>query len=127
MAEPLDNLEMDGEEIGSDDNDDGDDDNESSEGEYIVEVEDEDVEPFLRTFHNGDYDAEFDNALCFDRVESLALPNQPTQASYNKPDNWRERNRIGLEKVKEQLQTRFGVAFKHKYATQSSMESATQG
>jgi hypothetical protein len=29
---------------------------------------------------------------------------RPTQASYNKPDNWVERNRIGLERVKQQLQ-----------------------
>ena len=32
------------------------------------------------------------------------VPLPTTRASYNKPDNWRERNRIGLEKVKEQLQ-----------------------
>jgi hypothetical protein len=96
---------MDGEEIDSDDNDDGDDDNESSEGEDIVEVEDENnVEEFLRTFHNGEYDAEFDNALCLDRAGPLSNT-RPTQASYNKPDNWRERNRDGLEKVKGQLQT----------------------
>ena len=107
MAEPLDNLEMDGEEIDSDDSDDGDDDNESSEGEDIVEVEDENnVEEFLRTFHNGEYDAEFDNALCLDRAGPLSNT-RPTQASYNKPDNWRERNRIGLEKVKRQLQVAF--------------------
>jgi hypothetical protein len=29
---------------------------------------------------------------------------RPMQAFYNKPDNWRERNQIGLEKVKKQLQ-----------------------
>ena len=28
-----------------------------------------------------------------------------TQAAYNKLDNWVERNRVGLEKIKEQLQT----------------------
>jgi hypothetical protein len=33
------------------------------------------------------------------------MPVRATQASYNKPDNWRERNRIGLEQVvKEKLQ-----------------------
>jgi len=57
----------------------------------------------MQNFSNGDYDAEIDNALSFDR--SVVLPNtRPTLASYNKPDNWRERNRIGLEKVKEHLQ-----------------------
>jgi Ran GTPase-activating protein (RanGAP) involved in mRNA processing and transport len=61
------------------------------------------VEQFIHTFHNGDYDTEFDKALSFDR--SVVLPNtQPTQASYNKSENWRERNRIGLEKVKRQLE-----------------------
>jgi hypothetical protein len=33
------------------------------------------------------------------------MPVRATQASYNKPDNWRDRNRIGLEQVKEQLQS----------------------
>jgi hypothetical protein len=57
---------------------------------------------FIRTFHNGDYDKEIDDKLSYDR--GLVLPNtQPTQASFNKPDNWIDRNRIGLEKVKEQL------------------------
>jgi hypothetical protein len=49
-----------------------------------------------------DYDQEFDDALGLDR--SVPLLEMPTQASYNKPDNWIDRNRIGLEKVKEQLQ-----------------------
>jgi hypothetical protein len=65
-------------------------------------VKDETVEKFIRTFHNGDYDAVFDDKLCNDRVR---MPVRPTQESYNKPDNWIERNRIGLEKVKRQLQT----------------------
>jgi hypothetical protein len=68
----------------------------------------DDVAKFIRNFHTGDYDAEFDDALSFDRN----LPNEPwsiacttTQASYIKPDNWVERNRIGLEKIREHLQT----------------------
>jgi hypothetical protein len=65
---------------------------------------DEFVEKFVLTFSYGDYDAEFDNALCLDRNESVTLPVRPTQASYNKPDNWIERNQIGLEKVRIQLQ-----------------------
>jgi hypothetical protein len=61
------------------------------------------VHKFIRTFSNGDYDQEFDDALSSDR--SAVVPNtRPTQASYNKPDDWVERNRIGLGKVKEQLQ-----------------------
>ena len=62
------------------------------------EVEDEIADKFIRTFSNGDYDTEFDNALCADR--GADLPNtQPTQGAYDKPDNWVERNRIGLERV----------------------------
>jgi hypothetical protein len=62
----------------------------------------ENIETFLRTFHNGDYDVEFDNALSLDR--ELPSPVRLSQASYNKPDNWIERNRIGLDKIKGQLQ-----------------------
>jgi len=61
------------------------------------------METFIRTFHNCDYDAaEFDDKLSSDRAEPL--PVRPTQTLYNKPDNWRQRNRIGLEKLKEQLE-----------------------
>ena len=72
------------------------------------EVEDEIVDKFIRTFNNGDYDAEFDNALCDNALcadRGVVLPNsQPTQAAYDKPDNWVERNRIGQERVKKKLQ-----------------------
>jgi hypothetical protein len=52
----------------------------------------------------GNYDQEFNNALSSDR--SAILPNtRPKQASYNKPDDWRERNRIGLTNLKRQLQS----------------------
>jgi hypothetical protein len=63
------------------------------------------MEIFIRTFHNGNYDIEFEAALSLDR--SGIEPDMHTQALYNKPDNWRERNRIGLEKVKERLHTPF--------------------
>ena len=69
------------------------------------EVGDEIGETFIRTFSNGDYDVEFNEALNFDRGLIEILPSMPTQASYNKPDNWVDRNRIGLEIVKEQLLT----------------------
>ena len=82
------------------DGDDADDDEDSSGSDD--DVVDEIVEQFTRTFHNGDYDQEFDDALSSDRA--VPLTTRPTQASYYKPDNWRGRNRIGLEKVKEQLQ-----------------------
>jgi hypothetical protein len=86
-----------------DESDDGiesdDDDEEEEEGEE--EVHDKSVHTFIRTFHNGDYDQEFDDKLNSDR--SAVVPNtRSTQASYNKPDNWVERNRIGLEKVKSE-------------------------
>jgi len=32
---------------------------------------------------------------------NVTLPGRPTQASYNKPENWVHRNCIGLEKVKK--------------------------
>jgi hypothetical protein len=98
-GDAMDDWEEDGGE-GSDNNDDDDDDDDSGSEEEVDEIS---VERFIRTFHNGDYDAEFDNSLSFDR--SAAITVRSTQASYNKPDNWRERNRIGLEKLKERLQT----------------------
>jgi len=67
-------------------------------------IENEYVDKFIHTFHKGDYDQEFDNTLSFDRTVTLLA--MPTQASYIKPNNWRERNQIGLEKMKEQLQPR---------------------
>jgi RNA polymerase-binding transcription factor DksA len=84
----------------ADDNDD--DDEEESEDDGEIDIEDEIVEQFTRTFHNGDYDQEFDTGLSIDEVY---LPARPTQTLYNKPDNWRERNQIGLEKIKRQLQS----------------------
>jgi hypothetical protein len=85
------------EEIVGDDDDDDEDESDEDVKDMISSTE-----KFIRTFHNGDYDAEFDNVLSFDRgVIPLFWS---TQASYNKPDNWVERNRIGLEKVKDQLQ-----------------------
>jgi hypothetical protein len=62
------------------------------------------VEKFIRTFYNGNYDSKFDDKLNNDQGVTIARP-RPTQASYNKPDNWRERNRTGLTNLKRQLQT----------------------
>jgi len=95
-------FESDNDDDEEDESDDADDDEDSSGSDDDIVIEDEIVEQFMRTFNNGDYDHEFDNALSSDRAEPL--PVRPSQASYNKPDDWRERNRIGLEKVKEQLQ-----------------------
>ena len=86
-----------------DDEEDDDDDEEESDDDGSEDEEIENKETFIRTFHNGDYDAGIDDALDFDR--SIIPPDRPTQASYIKPDNWVERNRIGLEKMKEHLQT----------------------
>jgi hypothetical protein len=90
-----------------DESDNNSDDDEVEDKEEEEEVNNEIVEKFIRTFHNCEYDKEFD-ALCLDRAvdrrPTAATRTQPTQASYNKPDNWRERNGIGLTKVKQQLQ-----------------------
>jgi hypothetical protein len=85
-----------------DEEDESDDDDEEDEEEE-EEVHDENVDKLIRTFYNGDYDNRFDEALSFDR--SVIPPVRPTQASYNKPDNWREINRLGLMTLQEQLQT----------------------
>jgi hypothetical protein len=97
--------EDDDDEEEDDDSSEGDDDTsgDSSSNDDDDEIDNEIVERFILTFHNGDYDTEFDDKLSFDR--SIIPPARPTQASYNKPNNWRERNRIGLEKMKEKLQT----------------------
>jgi hypothetical protein len=79
-------------------NEDEDSDNDDDGGSSVIEDE-VTVEIFVCTFHNGDYDAEFEEALRCDR-NTVPLV-RATQASYNKPDNWRERNRDGLEKIKE--------------------------
>jgi hypothetical protein len=69
-----------------------------------MDDQNENLEAFIHAFNNdGEYDIEFDNALILDR--SVIPSARPSQASYNKPNNWRDRNRIGLEKVKKQLQS----------------------
>jgi hypothetical protein len=89
----------------------------------VEEVDDEIVDKFMLSFSNGDYDTEIDNKLSSDR--NLIVPDvRPTQASYNKPDNWRERNQRGVEKVKGWLQDcvecvengpSFGLYFIHNF------------
>ena len=89
------------------DEEENDDDDDDEEDESVDSIESEEEEEddnkiahkFIRTFSNGYYDQEFDDALISDRSRiSWARPT--TQASYNKPDNWIDRNQIGLEKVK---------------------------
>ena len=109
----MDGNDTDNEEMDDGEEDEIDDDDEEEEEESEDDNEDNDeeeeieaviiMEKFICTFHNGDYDAEFDDLLSYDRGVIPLV--QSTQASYNKPDNWVERNRIGLEKVKRQLQT----------------------
>jgi hypothetical protein len=108
--EEIDDESGEGDDMGDsgddDDVEEGDDaeNDEDSSGSDDVVIEDEiNVEQFTRTFHNGDYDQEFDNELISDRAAPL-FNSRATQASYNKPDDWRERNRIGLESVRGQLQ-----------------------
>jgi hypothetical protein len=99
-----DDVNSDGDDM-DDSGEDNDDDEESGNDEDDVDDEEKmkNMEIFIRTFHNGNYDIEFDAALSLDRGVTLLV--RPTQASYDKPDNWVERNRVGLEIVKEQLQT----------------------
>jgi hypothetical protein len=103
------------EEVGSDNHhEDDDNDHEDSDEEESEDDDDstsdgeiENMEKFIRTFHNGDFDSVFDNAFSFERKRNVTLadrPTRPTQASYDKPDNWVERNQIGLEKIRERLQ-----------------------
>jgi hypothetical protein len=99
----MDNGGEDSDEEESDNEEDDDNEDDEDVGSDYEEIDDEIVEKFILTFHKGNYDAEFDDALILNRSETL--PNEPTQASYIKPDNWVERNRIGLEKTREQLQS----------------------
>ena len=125
----------DGEETGSDVDEEEDDD--SSEGDDDISGDNNDdedtgsendidldnVEKFIRNVYNDGYDIDFDIALCFDR--NVTLPGRPTQASYNKPENWVHRNRIGLEKVKRQLQTCIRSAYQEESFTLSLRHNGT--
>ena len=71
------------------------------------------TEKFIRTFHKGDYDDEFDDTLGFNR--GVTLPVRPWQASNNKPDDWRERNLIGLERMKWWLNNCIDKVSKHRF------------
>lgn len=71
------------------------------------------TEKFIRTFHKGDYDDEFDDALGLDR--GVPLPVRPRQASNNKPDDWRERNLTGLERMKWWLNSCIDKVSKHRF------------
>jgi len=97
------------ENAGEEDEEESDDDDDNNDDEVI---EDKIVEKFISTFSIGDYDIEFDNALSYDR--GVILPARPTQAPYNKPDNWIERNRLGLERVKDCIESvsHFNLALK---------------
>jgi len=102
--EEIDDESGEGDDMGDlgddDDEEEGDDADDDDEDIVIDEI----VEQFTRTFHNGDYDREFDDALSFDRG-AISPDIRPTQESYNKPDDWRERNRSGLTNLKRQLQS----------------------
>jgi hypothetical protein len=100
-----DNVEDDDNDHDNDDIDDSGEDNDEEESDNDDDDDDDyeekmkNMETFIRTFHNGDFDTEFDNVFSFHRRENVALVHRATQASpYSKPDNWIERNRIGLER-----------------------------
>jgi hypothetical protein len=82
--------------------DSGDDSDEDEGGGGEIDIDN--VKKIIRTFHNDDCDVEFDDALSSDR-SILQSTTRATQWSYNKPDNWVERNSIGIEKVKRALLT----------------------
>jgi hypothetical protein len=82
-----DNSEGDDMDDGGEDNDDEESGNDDDDDEERMK----NMEIFIRAFHNGNYDVEFEAALSFDR--GVTLPARPTQASYNKPNNrfdWRK-------------------------------------
>ena len=54
---------------------------EEEEEEEEVEVHDKSVHKFIRTFHNGDYDQEFVNALSSDRAVPCTITYHPANAS----------------------------------------------
>ena len=66
-------FESDNDDDEEDESDDADDDEDSSGSDDDIVIEDEIVEQFMRTFNNGDYDHEFDNALSSDRAEPLPV------------------------------------------------------
>ena len=85
--------------------DDADDDEDSSGSDDDVNIEDvKKMERFARTFNNCDYDQDLDDELSLKESGSLSHT-RATQASYNKPNDWVERNRIGLEGMKRQMQS----------------------
>jgi len=88
-----------------DDDDDMSDDDDDSSGSEEEKMKN--MEAFIRSFHNCDYDIEFDNdnALRLDMDRYGPSSVRPTQASYIKPDNWVVWNRLGLERFKGRLQT----------------------
>ena len=95
--------------MGNDDDNDSDEEESGDDDNYDVEVaKNQMLHGFIRTFHNGDHNTKFDNKLndklSLDRGDIIWSSARATQESYNKPDNWVERNRIGLKRVKEQLQ-----------------------
>jgi hypothetical protein len=92
--------------MGNHDDNDNDEEESGDDDNYDDEVaKNQMLHGFIRTFHNGDHNAKFDDKLNLDRdgIGIWSGAARATQESYNKPDNWVERNRIGIEKVKEQL------------------------
>ncbi len=82
--EDMDDLgedESDEEESGNDDDEEDQNDDCIESEEEEEEVHDGSVHKFIRTFHNGDYDQEFVNALSSDRAVPCTITYHPANAS----------------------------------------------
>ena len=82
------------ENIDSDDDDDDD-----SEGLTL-----EEMRKFICTFTRGNYEDKIENALGRGADRLLSTTANAVIGLYNKPADWMERNAVGLENLKEQLQ-----------------------
>ena len=71
--------------LSGEDSDEEESDNDDDDDDGISDKEIEYMETFRRTFHNGNYDKEFDDALNLERSDLVS--DMHTHASYNKPDD----------------------------------------
>jgi hypothetical protein len=59
----------------------------------------------MLTFSKGNYDNDIEDALGRGADQSRIATTREVIDLYNKPADWMERNAIGLENLKEQLET----------------------
>ena len=81
-------------------------DDEDDEGSDDVESKLEKLKQFVLTFRKGNYDDDIEDALGRSADHLLPTTTHPEGIDhlYRKPADWMERNAIGLEHVKAQLQ-----------------------